>query len=303
MNKYTEKLLKLLNITTLKDAYNIREDGKSIKRFSTKNIIIESHKNKPGLKITIKKNTKNENLYIPVIITKENIEETVYNDFYIEDNVEVNIIAGCAIHNDGEKTSIHKGVHTFYVGNNSKITYTEEHLGNINNLNNKIIDNTTNLNINENSTFNMFTIQKGGVYKSKRLTNATIEKNSNLNINEKLIISNEEEVNSLFNINLNGKKSSLKITSKTIAKDNSYSTFNSNVIGNNECFGHIECDAIIMDKATVTSLPAVTAKNKDANLTHEAAIGKIAKEEIEKLMTLGLSPKEAENTIINSFIN
>lgn len=303
MNKITEKMLKLLNIKNLNGAYNIREDGNSITRNSTKNIIINSQKDKSGITIKINDNTKNENVYIPVVLTKKGHQEKVYNDFFIGDNVNINIIAGCAIHNEDKDTSVHEGIHTFHIGKNSKITYTEEHIGNCNNKNNKIINNTTTLNIGENSEFNMITIQKRGVDTSDRITSAELEENAKLFIDEKLIIGNNEKVSSIFNINLNKSDSSLTINSKTIAKDNSISDFNSKVNGNAKCFAHIECDAIIMNNAKVSSTPTVVANHKDAELTHEAAIGKIAKEQIEKLMSLGLSYKDAEETIINNFIN
>lgn len=303
MNNITKQMLNELEIAKLDGAYNIRENGASIDRSSTKNITISSLKNKNGLSIKIASNTKNEKLFIPVVLTQGGINDIVYNDFYIGDNVNVTIYAGCALHNTEENNSIHEGIHSFYIGKNSNITYIEKHIGNCEINNNKTINTKTIIKCEKNSQFTMNTIQLRGVDKSNRITEATLESNSKLIIEEKLLTGNNETVNSNYEINLNGKDSGLTISSRAISKDNSKTNFKSNVIGNNKCFGHIECDAIIMDNAKVISTPAIIANNKDASLSHEAAIGKIAKDQINKLMSLGLTKTEAEETIINSFLN
>lgn len=303
MNKITKKMLKKLNITNFDGAYNIREDGESIQRASTENIKISSKKDKNGIDIKIEKNTKNESVHIPVILTKENYNEVVYNDFYIGQNAEVTIIAGCAIHNESDNYSKHEGIHTFYLEKNSKVNYIEEHIGNNFKKSNKIINTKTIINMNDNSEFIMNTIQKRGVNSAERITDCNLNNNAKLLINEKLLTGNDDEATSVYNVNLNGTNSALTISSRTIAKDDSDIKFESNVNGNNACFAHVECDAIIMNNAKVLSSPTVNAKHKDAILTHEAAIGKIAKEQVEKLMTLGLNKNQAENTIINNFLN
>lgn len=285
------------------DAHNIRENSESISRLSTKEIIITPKKYKSGIDITIKKNTKEKSLFIPVIITKENVNEKVYNDFYIEDNVDVVIYAGCAIHNDCDIKSTHEGIHTFNIGKNSTVKYIEKHSGYGKNNNNKIINTDTIINIKDNSEFVMETIQNKGVDKAHRYTNVELNKNSKVIIEEKLLTENKEEVKTIFNVNLNKSNSRLSIHSRAVATESSIQEFISNVYGNNKCYAHVECDAIIMDKAKVTSTPSVIANHCEATLTHEAAIGKIAKEQIMKLMTLGLTKKEAEEKIINSFIN
>ena len=283
-------------------AYNIRQNGKSIDRNSTKNIEIVPKKEKNGIDIIIKPNTINESVHIPVIISESGIEDLVYNDFYIGENADVLIVAGCGIHNPSEKKSEHAGIHSFHLEKNAKVRYVEKHIAS-GQSGEKIFNPETNIEMKENSQMEMETTQLGGVTSSVRETKATLENNAKLIIKEKVLTSGDEYVKTMFEVALKGENSSVDVISRGVARDNSKQVFYSNVMGENKCFGHVECDAILMDKAMISSTPVVSANNVDATLTHEAAIGKIAGEQLTKLMTLGLDEKEAEDLIIKGFLS
>lgn len=283
-------------------AYNIRANGKGIERQTTENINIITKQDKPGIDIIIKENTKNESVHIPVILTQSGLSDMVYNDFYIGKNADVVIVAGCGIHNSGCETSEHDGIHTFYLEEGAHVKYIEKHYGEGTGTGKRILNPQTIVNLKNNATLEMETLQIKGVDSTIRTTNGSLEDNSTLLITEKIMTHNNQSAATIFNVNLNGENSSVQVTSRAIAKDNSRQEFTSNIIGNTKCFGHVECDAIIMDTAKVTSTPQIVANNVDANLVHEAAIGKIAGEQIVKLMTLGLSEKEAEDYIISGFL-
>lgn len=283
-------------------AYNIRQNGKSIDRNSTKNIEIVPKKEKNGIDIIIKPNTINESVHIPVIISESGIEDLVYNDFYIGENSDVLIVAGCGIHNPSEKKSEHAGIHSFHLEKNAKVRYVEKHIAS-GQSGEKIFNPETNIEMKENSQMEMETTQLGGVTSSVRETKATLEDNAKLIIKEKVLTSGDEYVKTMFEVALKGENSSVDVISRGVARDNSKQVFYSNVMGENKCFGHVECDAILMDKAMISSTPVVSANNVDATLTHEAAIGKIAGEQLTKLMTLGLDEKEAEDLIIKGFLS
>ena len=283
-------------------AYNIRANGEGIDRHTTENIDIVTKNDKPGIDIIIKENTKNESVHIPVILTKSGLSDMVYNDFYVGKNADVVIVAGCGIHNSGCETSEHDGVHSFYLEENAKVKYIEKHYGEGSGTGKRILNPQTFIHLIKGATLEFETVQIKGVDSTIRTTNADLDDNATLLITEKIMTHDLQSAATIFNVNLNGSDSSVQVTSRAIAKDNSVQEFTSNVIGNNKCFGHVECDAIIMDKAKVTSTPQIVANNIDANLVHEAAIGKIAGEQITKLMTLGLSETEAENAIISGFL-
>lgn len=283
-------------------AYNIRANGEGIDRHTTENIDIVTKNDKPGIDIIIKENTKNESVHIPVILTKSGLSDMVYNDFYVGKNADVVIVAGCGIHNSGCETSEHDGVHSFYLEENAKVKYIEKHYGEGSGTGKRILNPQTFIHLKKGATLEFETVQIKGVDSTIRTTNADLDDNATLLITEKIMTHDLQSAATIFNVNLNGSDSSVQVTSRAIAKDNSVQEFTSNVIGNNKCFGHVECDAIIMDKAKVTSTPQIVANNIDANLVHEAAIGKIAGEQITKLMTLGLSETEAENAIISGFL-
>ncbi len=283
-------------------AYNIRENGKGVARNTTVNIDIVTKTDKPGIDIIVKPNTKNESVHIPVILTQGGFNDVVYNDFYIGENADVVIVAGCGIHNSSCETSQHDGIHTFHLGKGSKVKYIEKHYGEGSGTGDRILNPQTVVNLDEGSYMEMETVQIEGVSSTVRETNANLSKNTTLVISERIMTSGKQTAKTIFNVSLNGKDSSVHVASRSIAKNNSKQEFISNVLGNEKCFGHVECDAIIMDKAKVISTPKIVANHIEASLVHEAAIGKIAGEQLIKLMTLGLTEKEAEEQIISGFL-
>ncbi len=304
-NEVDKKILKKISnidISKLKGAYNIRKDGKLFVRNTTPTINIVSKKDKDGIDIIIKENTKNESVHIPVILEKEGLNDTVYNDFHIGENADVTIIAGCGIHNDSHKKSEHDGIHTFYVGKNAKVKYIENHYGEGTGDGKNVLNPTTIIYLEEGATLEMETLQIQGVTSTIRTTKAYLKNDSNLVIKEKIMTTDSQEATTDFYVELNGKNSSTHVVSRSIAKDGSKQQFSSNIQGNTKCFAHVECDAIVMDDAKVVAIPRIDANNVEANLIHEAAIGKIAGEQLIKLMSLGLSEKQAEKEIINGFL-
>ena len=283
-------------------AYNIRENGKGILRNTTANIDIVTKKDKPGIDIIVKPNTKNESVHIPVILTQGGFNDLVYNDFYIGENADVVIVAGCGIHNNSCETSEHDGIHTFHLSKGSKVKYIEKHYGEGNGTGDRILNPQTILYLEEGSSLEMESVQIKGVTSTMRETKGELGSDTNLVITERIMTAGNQTAKTIFNVDLNGKNSSVHVASRSIARDNSIQEFISNVNGNTKCFGHVECDAIIMDKAKVISTPKIVANDIDASLIHEAAIGKIAGEQIVKLMSLGLTEAEAEEQIINGFL-
>ena len=284
-------------------AYNLRSNGCGVERRSSENIIITPKENKPGITIIVKPNTKNETAYIPVIITEDNVNDLVYNDFYIGENCDITIIAGCGIHNDGCGTSQHDGIHTFYIGKNAKVKYIEKHYGEGSIESKKILNPTTIVHMEENSYCEMNMTQIKGVNSTKRETEANLGKDAKLIINEKLMTHDEQTAHSNVNCNLNGEGSIVQIVSRSVAKDSSVQVFHPIATGNNNCKAHIQCDSIIMDKAKVGSIPEIQANHTEAQIVHEAAIGRINNEQLLKLETFGLSEEEAEKVIIDAFLS
>lgn len=283
-------------------AYNIRENGKGVARKTTANIDIVTKEDKPGIDIIIKPNTKNESVHIPVILTQSGFNDVVYNDFYIGENADVVIVAGCGIHNSSCETSEHDGIHTFHLAKGAKVKYIEKHYGEGNGTGDRILNPQTIVYLEDGSNLEMETVQIKGVTSTVRETKGELGPNSNLVITERIMTAGSQTAKTIFNVDLNGENSSVHVASRSIARDQSIQEFISNVNGNTKCFGHVECDAIIMDKAKVISTPQIVANNIDASLIHEAAIGKIAGEQIIKLMSLGLTEAEAEEQIINGFL-
>lgn len=283
-------------------AYNIRENGQSTARNTTANIDIVTKSDKSGIDIIIKPNTKNESVHIPVVISKTGITDMVYNDFYIGENAEVLIVAGCGIHNPSNEKSEHNGIHSFHLSKGAKVRYVEKHLG-TGEGGEKVLNPVTNIELDDNAELEMETIQLGGVSSSIRNTSATLNAKSKLIIKEKILTTENQLAKTNFEVVLRGEDASVDVISRSVAKGESEQTFVSKVIGETKCFGHVECDAILMDKAVISATPEIVAKSVDASLVHEAAIGKIAGEQVIKLMTLGLSEKEAEDLIIKGFLN
>lgn len=283
-------------------AYSIRENGESVDIKSTANIEIIKKKDKNGIDIHIKPNTVNESLHIPVIITESGINDLVYNDFYVGDNSDVLIVAGCGIHNPKNEKSEHNGIHSFHLGKNAKVRYVEKHLGS-GNSGEKILNPVTIINMDEGASLIMETTQLGGVSSSIRDTKGTLQKDAKLVIKEKILTNERQYAETNFELELAGENSSADIISRSVAKGESKQIFFSKVVGKTKCFGHVECDAILMDKAIITSTPEIVAECVDATLVHEAAIGKIAGEQLIKLMSLGLDEREAEDMIIKGFLS
>ncbi len=304
MNNTELELLKIIADMneTPEGAFNIRANGKSQQRKVTENVDIVTKTDENGIDIIVKPNTKGEKVHIPVIISQTGMTELVYNDFIIGENAEVEIVAGCGIHNCGGEESRHDGVHSFFIGKNAKVKYIEKHYGSGDGTGEKTMNPATVINIAENGYMEMDTTQIGGIDSTRRTTKARLSENATLVIREKLMTHGSQRAETDFTVDLDGANSGANVISRSVAKDNSYQLFLSKINGNNVCNGHTECDAIIMDNAHVSAIPEISANHIDASLIHEAAIGKIAGEQLTKLMTLGLSEQEAEEQIINGFL-
>ena len=283
-------------------AMNIRKDGKTLVRNTTANIDISTKEDKPGIDIRVKAGTKNESLHIPVIVSVSGHKETVYNDFFIGDDCDIVIIAGCGISNCGGEDSEHDGIHSFWVGKNSKVKYVEKHYGEGDGTGKRILNPGTHVYMAEGSSMEMEMVQIKGVDSTVRTSTAKLEAGAKLIVRERLLTHGDQYAKSDYVVELNGDDSSVDLVSRSVAKDNSHQIFVSKIDGNARCTGHSECDAIIMDNAKIDAVPGLTANNIDAGLIHEAAIGKIAGEQLTKLMTLGLTAQEAEEQIINGFL-
>ena len=283
-------------------AYNIRVNGKSEARSSSANIDIVSKPDKDGIDIIIKPGTKNESVHIPVVLSMSGLQETVYNDFFIGEDCDVTIVAGCGIHNCGVQNAEHSGIHSFHLGKNARVRYVERHYGEGDGLGENIMNPTTLIDMEEGSYLEMETTQIKGVDSTVRTTHATVGPEATLIIKEKVMTHGKQLAKSDFTVDLNGDGCHTNVISRSVAKGESKQIFLARINGNARCYGHSECDAIIMDKGIVSAIPEVTANHLDASLVHEAAIGKIAGEQLTKLMTLGLTEKEAEEQIVNGFL-
>ena len=283
-------------------AYSLRINGSLHGKNSSENIEIVSKADKPGIDIYIKPGTKNESLHIPVILSQSGIEELVYNDFHIGEDCDVTIVAGCGIHNGGDKKSEHSGIHAFYLSKNARVKYVEKHYGEGDGNGRNVMNPTTYAELGENSYMEMETVQIKGVDSTYRKTTAKVAKNATLIVKEKIMTHGQQVADTEFDVELNGENSGTHVISRAVARDDSKQRFLSKIEGKNKCSGHTECDAIIMDKATVAAIPEILAVDPDASLIHEAAIGKIAGEQLIKLMTLGLTEKDAEDEIVNGFL-
>lgn len=286
-----------------KGAFNIRKDGQLVERHSSANIEIATKTDNPGIDIRIAAGTKGETVYIPVIVTQAGLKDVVYNSFYIGEDCDVTIIAGCGIHNESHQTSQHDGIHTFYCGKNSRMRYVEKHYGEGSGTGERILNPVTNVVMEENAFCEMELTQIRGVTSTVRDTNAELGQGAKLVLNEKLLTHDDQTATSNMKVELNGDGSSVQVISRSVAQDNSKQIFNPLVIGAADCRGHVQCDAIIMGKAKVTAIPGIEAASENAVLVHEAAIGKIAGDQIIKLMTLGLTEEEAEQEILEDFLS
>lgn len=304
MNNLDKELLKEVseNFDENKEVYNIRKNGKSIERKVNSYINIVNKEDKSGIDIHVKENTLFGIVHIPVIITESGLTDVVYNDFHIGKNANVIIFAGCGIHNDLHKDSEHDGIHRFFLEEGAKVKYVEKHYGEGKGTGKKVLNPTTEIYMKKGSTMNMDSVQIKGVDDTLRITKAVLEEDTTLEISEKILTTGTQKAKTEFIVDLNGDNASVHVTSRSVAEESSYQEFISNVTGNTKCYAHIECDAIIKDEGKVKAIPEIYAKNIDANLIHEAAIGKIAGEQLKKLMTLGLNENEAEEVIIKGFL-
>ena len=283
-------------------AYSLRVDGKLFGKNNSENIEIVAKTDKQGIDIYVKPGTKKESLHIPVLLAQSGLKELVYNDFHIGEDCDITIVAGCGIHNGGKGESEHSGIHAFYLGKNARVRYIEKHYGEGDGSGKNTMNPTTVAELAEGAYMEMETAQIKGVDSTRRDTTATLEEGATLIVREKIMTHGTQFAETNFTVDLNGVGSSTHVISRSVAKDRSRQSFLSHVNGNNRCSGHTECDAIIMDEAQVIALPQIEANHVDASLIHEAAIGKIAGEQLIKLMTLGLTEAEAEEHIVNGFL-
>ncbi len=283
-------------------AYNIRSNSQAVGRNSTANIEIVSKENVSGIDIRIKPGTKHESVHIPVVMSQSGLKEVVYNDFFIGEDCDVVIVAGCGIDNCGNQDSEHDGIHRFFVGKGSKVKYVEKHYGSGTGSGKRILNPGTEVYMDEDSTMEMEMVQIKGVDDTERTTIAELKAGAKLVVRERLMTHGDQRAISTYDVRLNGEGSSADVVSRSVARDNSYQKFDAKLLGNAPCSGHTECDSIIMDKGRILAVPGLEANDVDAALVHEAAIGKIAGDQIIKLMTLGLTEQEAEEQIINGFL-
>ena len=304
LNKVTKKILEVVSDFkgSFNGAYNIRENGQCAGRMSSENIKIESKTDLPGIDIKVRPGTKNEVVYIPACVNKGGVDDVVYNDFFIGKDADIVIVAGCGVHTDNNEEARHNGIHRFFVGENARVKYVEKHVGFGKGSGGHTIDPVTECVLEKDSYLEMDTSQLGGVDKTVRKTTATCAEGAKLVIRERLYTEAEQTAETFFQVDLNGDGSGADIVSRSVAKDKSYQNYVSTIVGNSRCTGHSECDAIIDDDAIVDASPRLFARNKDASLIHEAAIGKIAGEQILKFRTLGLTEEEAEKKIIEGFL-
>ena len=304
MNKITEKLLEVIADFkgSFEGAFNIRENGQCVSSQSSENVKITAMPAGMGTEIRISSKAQNETVYIPACVTKSDVNDLVYNDFYIEAGANVTIIAGCGVHNDGEEEARHNGIHRFFVGKGAHVVYKEKHIGTGEGKGAKRIDPVTDINLEEDAVLEMETIQISGVDSTVKSTNANLSARAKLIIHESIMTDDKETAKTDFVVNMNGEDSGVDLISRSVAKDSSYQEYRSIIRGNTRCTGHSECDAILVGNGRVSASPELFASDTDASLIHEAAIGKIAGEQILKLQTLGLTEEEAEQKIIDGFL-
>lgn len=283
-------------------AYNIRKNGQLESRHNSANIVIESKTDKPGIDIHIAPNTRNESVHIPVIVTQTGLKDLVYNDFFIGENCDVDIVAGCGIHNSGCETAQHDGIHSFYVGKNARVRYVEKHYGEGEGTGARILNPHTLVYLEEGASIQLETVQIRGVDSTKRYTKVELAAGAEAVVTERLLTHGSQFAESKMDVVMKGEGAKTQVISRSVAQDESVQVFYPQVEGDAPCFGHVQCDSIIMGKAKISSIPAIVANHMDAQLIHEAAIGKIAGDQIRKLMTLGLTEEEAEQKILEGFL-
>lgn len=305
LDKITEKVLQMIDGEGFKQegAFNLRQNGVAVCHGDSEHVKIRKKEDRQGIDIYIDKDTKGEIVHIPVVVSASGMTDIVYNDFYVEDGAEVTIVAGCGIHNSGCNEARHDGIHSFHIGKNAVVRYEEKHYGEGEGTGAKILNPVTDIRIGENSMFIMDTVQIKGVDSTVRETNISMEAGSRLHVTEKLMTHGSQEAVSNMKVEMNGEESSAQIISRSVGKGRSCQTFHPRAVGNAACHAHIQCDSIIMDDAQVRSIPEIDARNVDAQIIHEAAIGRINNEQLLKLRTFGMTEEEAEAVIIENFLN
>lgn len=304
MNEITKDMLKTVADFDgeFKGAYNIRVNGACASRQSTEHIKIETKPDAPGLVVTIDADTKGETVYVPACVTAGGVDDLVYNDFYIGENADIVIVAGCGVHSDDAADAKHNGIHRFFLRKGSKVLYKEKHIGTGTGKGAKRINPVTDAYLDEGAVLTMDTIQLSGVDTTDRKTTAKLAENAKIVVRERLLTDGDEYAKTDFDVILEGENSGADIVSRSVAKGNSKQEYYSRIIGKCPCTGHTECDAILSGNGKVYATPALYAEHEDASLIHEAAIGKIAGEQLLKLRTLGLTEAEAEEKIIMGFL-
>lgn len=283
-------------------AFSLRRNGSGVERHSTQAVTITAKEDKPGIDIVVRSFTKQEKVHIPVVVTKSGVHDMVYNDFYIQEGADVEIVAGCGIHNDGCDASEHNGIHTFHIGKNARVIYVEKHYGEGTGTGERILNPTTVIHMEEGSFMKMDTAQIGGVDSTIRKTEAFLQANAKLVMSERLMTHGDQKAHSDVIVNLDGEDSVVQIVSRSVGKDTSTQVFHPIAVGNKACRAHIQCDSILMGHSKISSIPEIAANHVDAQIVHEAAIGKINSDQLIKLQTLGLSEEEAEKVIIDGFL-
>ena len=302
-NKVTQEILDVIDSYGFKQegAYNLRLNGMAVCRGDSRHIHIVKKEDRPGIDIHISGEAQKEQVHIPVVMTQEGVD-VVYNDFYVEDGADVTIVAGCGIHGEGCSETRHDGIHAFHIGKNANVTYVENHYAQGNGSGKKILNPVTKIFVGENSVFTLETTQIKGVDSTKRETHVELAEGAKLYVTEKLMTHEDQSAISNMDVELNGENSSARIVSRSVAKGTSAQVFHPKAIGNASCHAHVQCDSIIMDTAKISSIPEITAKHVDAQIVHEAAIGRINDEQLVKLQTFGLSEEEAEAVVIENFL-
>ena len=304
MNDTEKNLLKEISDSDIEqaDAYNIRKNGKGVSRKTNPYIDIVPKEDNQGIDVYVKENTLLSIIHVPVLLTESGLKDVVYNDFHIGKNSNVIILAGCGVHNDKHKDTEHDGIHRFFLEENAKVKYMEKHYGEGDGSGKNILNPVTEIFMKPGSNMTMDTTQIKGVDDTLRETKAILDENTTLVINEKILTNESQQAKTVFHVSLNGDHASTHVTSRSVATENSYQEFVSDITGNSSCYAHVECDAILKENGHVKAIPEIYAKNPNANLIHEAAIGKIQGEQLMKLMSLGLNEKEAEDVIIKGFL-
>ena len=306
VSEVTKNLLEMVSDygeTGFRGAYSLRQDGKCVDSMSSKNVVITQKTDKPGIIVKVAPGTVGETVYIPSCVTQGGIDDVVYNDFYVGEDCDINIQSGCGVHTDDDTLAKHNGIHRFFVGPRAKVHYEEKHMGTGDGSGTRSINPVSEIHLEKDAYLEINATQISGVDRAYRKTTATVAEGAKLIVHERLFTEGTQETKTNFKVELNGDGSSADIVSRSVARDNSYQTMDSVIIGNAACSGHSECDSIIGEKAIVDASPRLFARNPDASLIHEAAIGKIAGEQIMKLRTLGLTEEEAENEIVQGFLS